>query len=249
MRCHAAPSRMGRPAMPCLAHFAAHAWDSRCILPLAVLNGLLLWSMPPLEAAAAGIIFLFLFFRQAGIRKGIRFAAAWLPPVLYWGAMTAASGALTGENGALLAGAQACGRLCLLFLLGAWLANRSSAKAMAIAAEWHLRLLFPKSSWKIALALSAMLQFLPLVARKLSGYRLSVRMRLRHASAPRRLAVAACALVRAMPPMEKAAFEAIAARRLDNPAPWQDNAPLPVPDALAALCIAAAELFFFFFLR
>ncbi len=239
---------MGSQNLGGIKDLAVRPWDDRCILPLCMLNGVLLWIMPAAEAAAAGVLFTLLFLKHAGRGSFFLFMRRWLPLCLYWGMMAAASGYLTGEADAFSAGAEACARLCLVFLLGAWMMSRSSAQRMAVAAEWHLRFFCPQSSWKIALAFSVMLRFFPDFLRRLARLRKSAGLRLQSLPSLHRMAIVFCALLRSLPHAEKKAFEAILSRRLDSPAAWRDLSPLPGLYAAATGCIAAAEILLLFFL-
>lgn len=128
-----------------------------------------------------------------------------------------------------------CVQLSSLVLLGLLLAGAYSAYSLACAFSWCLRplaFLGNNHSWKLALALALLLNYIPRIFETLDS--------IRHATLLRHLPVQGLAYWRmALPRFLGILAEqtwsqaiAIASRKLDNPAPWETLSPLPRNQAL-----------------
>ncbi|MBP3730074.1 MAG: hypothetical protein J6I40_01215 [Mailhella sp.] len=191
---------------------------------------------------------LFIFFSLLlvcgiGLSSLCRQIVKWLPLALYWGVMNGLSVFVTeySLDRAALSCASACGRIALVFMLGGVLCVFFTAVQLARAAEWYVRPVLPKTSWRIGLALAMMLSIIPEMGRMLSHARESARLRLRSRSLLQKTACIAKLCLQSVSERADSMAFSVAARRLDRPEPWQDRSPVPLFHWLISICLGAIE--------
>ncbi|WP_319584457.1 cobalt transporter [uncultured Pseudodesulfovibrio sp.] len=201
--------------------------DPRLKLAAALVAGPCLWKVP-LSAAIVVALFLLILVRclAAGQPGGGKMVRSLLSFVLFWVAVKVVLDAISGvpmEHLALDAG-QLAVRLVALLMLGLGLALSTSARALGLAAAWALRpFLGRERSWRIALALSLMVHFLPTCLSTLTGVREVVARRFPEAGFFRRMRMVPQAVIRNLGQKTWNQTLAVACRGLDRPGAWEPD--------------------------
>ena len=226
------------------------ALDPRLKLAAALLAGPCLWkvSVPVAVACALFLLFLVLFL-AAGQPGGGKMVRSLLSFVVFWVAVKVLLDAVSGvpaEHMALDAG-QLAVRLVALLMLGLSLALSTSARALGLAVAWALRPFMGRErAWRIALALSLMVHFLPACLSTLTGVREVAARRFPKAGTFRRMRMVPQAVVRNLGQKTWNQTLAVACRGLDRAGAWEPDFSWSGRDWFAsALVLAAAGAMFF----
>jgi biotin transport system permease protein len=220
------------------------ALDPRFKLVAALLVGPCLWKVP-VEAATACALLLLLLVRclAAGQPGGGKMVRSLLSFVFFWVAIKVLLDAVSGvpvEHMALDAG-QLAVRLTALLMLGLGLALSTSARALGMGVAWALRpLMGAERAWRIALALSLMVHFLPVCLSTLTGVREVAARRFPEAGFFRRMRMVPQAVVRNLGQKTWNQTLAVACRGLDRPEAWKPDFSWAGRDWLASALLLAA---------
>ncbi|OIQ51977.1 hypothetical protein BerOc1_00445 [Pseudodesulfovibrio hydrargyri] len=226
------------------------ALDPRLKLAAALLAGPCLWKVPVAAATACALILLVLvLFLAAGQPGGGRMVRSLLSFVFFWVAVKVLLDAVSGvpmEHMALDA-AQLAVRLVALLMLGLGLALSTSARALGLAVAWALRPFVGRSrAWRIALALSLMVHFLPVCLSTLSGVREVAARRFPEAGFFRRMRMVPQAVVRNLGQKTWNQTLAVACRGLDRPGAWDADFAWSGRDWFGSVLVLAAAGAMFF---
>jgi biotin transport system permease protein len=220
------------------------ALDPRFKLAAALLVGPCLWKIP-VEAATACALLLLLLVRYlaAGQPGGGKMVRSLLSFVFFWVVIKLLLDAVSGvpvEHMGLDAG-QLAVRLTALLMLGLGLALSTSARALGMAVAWALRpLMGVERAWRIALALSLMVHFLPVCLSTLTGVREVAARRFPEAGFFRRMRMVPQAVVRNLGQKTWNQTLAVACRGLDRPEAWEPDFSWAGRDWLASALLLAA---------
>jgi biotin transport system permease protein len=225
------------------------ALDPRLKLASALLIGPCLWKVPVAAATACALFLLFLVrFLAAGQPGGGRMVRSLLSFVFFWVAVKVLLDGVSGVPMEYMAydAAQLAVRLVALLMLGLGLALSTSARALGLAVAWALRpFLGRERAWRIALALSLMIHFLPVCLSTLSGVREVAARRFPEVGFFRRMRMVPQAVVRNLGQKTWNQTLAVACRGLDRPGAWEADFVWSGRDWLgSALVLAAAGAMF-----
>ncbi|MEF2146077.1 MAG: CbiQ family ECF transporter T component [Desulfovibrionaceae bacterium] len=199
--------------------------DPRLKLLLALLLGVLIWRAGWLGVAVYAMgLGTFVVQGRDRLSGGMRIVRTYIVFVLFW---TAAKclvdiwGAYSVED-ALFNGLLLGERVACLLLLGMALGVSTSAPALGRGLTALLRpILGRRHSWKIALAFSLMVHYLPMMWRSLDQIRAIVKRRCPNLSVCKRVLLLAQALLRSMGQKTWDQSLAVAARNMDHARAWQ----------------------------
>ena len=213
--------------------------DTRALLPLLLLSGVLIWKMSLYALLLMGVVLFFLFLRSASPRGTSRFFRTGIPLIIYWTVFSALSMELTGSSHAetLQASVMLAARLLVILLLGAWTLHRARPQELSRAVVWFLRGILGKKAWEVGLALTIMIRSLPGILHKITRSREAAVFRLRQASALRKMALITAHCIRALPSAAEGVALAISVRRLDTPTSWIDTSEIPLLDWIKASAV------------
>jgi biotin transport system permease protein len=226
------------------------ALDPRLKLAAALLVGPFLWKVPVLAATACAA-FLLVLVRAlaAGQPGGGKMVRSLLSFVIFWVAVKLVLDGLSGVpvEAMVRDAGQLAVRLVALVLLGLGLALSSSARALGLAVAWALRpFLGRERAWRIALALSLMVHFLPVCLSTLSGVREVAARRFPEAGFFRRMRMIPQAVIRNLGQKTWNQTLAVACRGLDRAGAWEPDFAWSARDWLgSAFVLAAAGAMFF----
>jgi biotin transport system permease protein len=226
------------------------ALDPRLKLGAALLVGPCLWKVPvPAAVACAAFLLLLVRFLAAGQPGGGRMVRSLLSFVFFWVAVKLVLDGISGVPAEFMArdAAQLAVRLVALLMLGLGLALSTSARALGLAVAWALRpFLGPERAWRIALALSLMVHFLPACLSTLSGVREVVARRFPEAGFFRRMRMIPQAVIRNLGQKTWNQTLAVACRGLDRAGAWEPDFIWSGRDWFgSAFVLAAAGAMFF----
>ncbi|HDQ41442.1 MAG TPA: hypothetical protein ENN39_10510 [Desulfonatronum sp.] len=212
--------------------------DARPKLFVALLAGLSLWRLPGpalavLALTGAGFCLVLGGFSRAHRRMWI----AALCFVLLWSGLKIALDLINGGHPAtsLAAGAELGLRLATLLLLGLTLVLSTSPHRLGLALAWFLRPVLRRRAWRLALALTLMIHFLPLTWACANGLTQGLSRRWPDCPWHERVRLISQALVRVMSQLTWKQTLAVAARGLDRPEAWRFHRPLQTVEWAAGL--------------
>lgn len=212
--------------------------DPRVSLFLVLVTGLQVWTIPPRGLALVGlgaVLLLTVLGAQDAIK--LRVARTYFTLIAFWVAVQVLLQMIQGTplaQGAF-AGLILGVRLAILLSLGLILALLASPRALGLALSWYSRPLFRRSAWKVALALSLMVHFLPMVWASIETTRSSIALRCPDLPWRQRATLVPQATIRALSQKTWEQTIAIAARRLDSADAWKATAKLTWSD-LTIVC-------------
>jgi len=201
--------------------------DPRLKLAAALLVGPGLWKVPMPAATGCALFLLFLvWFLAAGHPGGGKMVRSLLFFVFFWVAVKVLLDAVSGVPVEHIASdaAQLAVRLVALLMLGLSLALSTSARALGLAVAWPLRPFMGRErAWRIALALSLMVHFLPVSLSTFTGVREVAARRFPEAGFFRRMRMIPQAVVRNLGQKTWNQTLAIACRGLDRAGAWEPD--------------------------
>jgi len=224
--------------------------DPRLKLAAALLVGPILWKVPvPAAVACAVFLLLLVRFLAVGQPGGGKMVRSLLSFVFFWVAVKLVLDGLSGVpvEAMVRDAGQLAVRLVALVMLGLGLALSSSARALGLAAAWALRpFLGRERAWRIALALSLMVHFLPTCLSILSGVREVAARRFPEAGFFRRMRMIPQAAIRNLGQKTWNQTLAVACRGLDRAGAWEPDFAWSARDWLgSAFVLATAGAMFF----
>ena len=225
-----------------------HPLDTRALLPVILLTGVLIWKMSLYALLALGTALFFLFLRVARTGDVLRLFRGGISLVIYWTALSALSMLLTGssKNETLQAFLILTTRLIVILLLGSWILRRSRPQELSRGVVWFLKRIIGKKSWEIGLALTVMIRSLPDILHMIARSREAAAFRLQQSSSLRRMTIVAIHCLNRLPSTSEDVALAVTVRRLDNPSSWLDSSVVPFHDWMKAsvVCIGLILLTF-----
>jgi biotin transport system permease protein len=224
--------------------------DPRLKLAAALLLGPCLWKVPvPAATGCAVFLLLLVRFLAAGQPGGGNMVRSLLSFVFFWVAVKLVLDGLSGVPAEFMArdAGQLAVRLVALLMLGLSLALSTSARALGLAVAWALRPFLGRDrAWRIALALSLMVHFLPACLSTLSGVREVAARRFPEAGFLRRMRMVPQAVIRNLGQKTWNQTLAVACRGLDRAGAWDPDFAWSGRDWFgSAFVLAAAGAMFF----
>ena len=218
------------------------AADGRVVLLLALLFGVLVW-----HAGAAGNLAYAAFFgavlASAGATRedALRLARWAATFALGWGGVKLALDLWSGvaAREALAEAWLLCVRLAALLLLGGAVSALLTPRALGLALASLTRPVLRARAWTVALALLLMVHFVPRALAAFEGARAALRVRRIQTTRLRGLVIVLEAGVRNLARMTWDQTLAVAARRLDGPEAWREEAPPRLAHWAAGAVVAA----------
>jgi biotin transport system permease protein len=203
-----------------------YQFDPRLKIILGLVLGVLVWhanlfGVVVYGLALCAILYVVGFGQSGGAGKRVLwFAGVWaglkLGAELLSGQPVAIAMALAGELGL---------RLAVLMLLGLALAASSSPRRLGLGLAWFLRPFLGAGTWRIALALSLMIHYLPLVWTSLERLSTVMTVRTVRRSWFQRVVLGFSVLLRSLSLSTWRQTVALAVRGLDRPEAWEPNLP------------------------
>lgn len=216
------------------------AVDSRVVLLLALLFGVLVWRASVAANGLYAAFFAALLAIAGTTRREARRIARWAGSfAVLWGGVKLALDLVGGvpPGPALATTGQLCVRLAALLLLGAAVSALVSPRALGLALAAMTRPVLRGRAWSASLALMLMVHFIPRAWAAFDSARAALRARRIRVSRARAIVLVVEAGTRNLARMTWDQTLAVAARRLDRPEAWGDASPPRPRDWLAGAAV------------